>query len=197
MEIVQLKPSELVMYEGNCKAHPESQIKVIAESIKEFGFNVPIIIDCDNNTIVAGHGRLLAARMLGLETVPCMRLTNLTEEQIQAYRLVDNAVSMAGWDMNKLQDEINSLFEFDAKNFGFGFDEIAAELEEGFNTTEASRQANPPADGPAHGGRETIYTPQQCTCPGCGHKFIPNIDEVVSMTNVDPDDELTKAFQEE
>lgn len=103
MEIVKIKP-----YHKNAKKHPEKQIQQIAESIKAFGFNQPIVID-KNNEIVVGHGRYEAAKLLGLTDVPVIRADQLTEEQVKAYRLADNKLNESEWDMTLAIEELKGL----------------------------------------------------------------------------------------
>ena len=92
-------------YANNARAHSCSQIQQIAHSIREFGFMSPILID-KHNTIIAGHGRLLAAREIGLEVIPAIRTDHLTPAQVRAYRLADNKIAdNAGWDENLLKIE--------------------------------------------------------------------------------------------
>ena len=103
MRIDEIKP-----YPKNAKKHPEKQIKQIAESIKEFGFNQPLVID-KNNEIVVGHGRYEAAKLIGVEEVPVIRVENLTEEQVKAYRLADNKLNESEWDMGLAIEELKGL----------------------------------------------------------------------------------------
>lgn len=117
MVIEYLKPSEIVPYENNPRNNDEA-VEYVANSIREFGFKVPIIIDA-NNVIVAGHTRLKASEMLGLEEVPCIRADDLTEDQIKAFRLADNKVSeIATWDIGKLSIELDEI-DLDMTEFGF------------------------------------------------------------------------------
>src|SRR3990167_536878 len=95
-------------YSKNQKKHPEKHIKQIANSIKEFGFNQPVVID-KNNEIIVGHGRWLAAKYLGLEEVPILKLENLTPQQIKAYRLADNKLNESEWDMGLVIEELKGL----------------------------------------------------------------------------------------
>lgn len=123
MNVIDKKLSELKPYEKNPRKNDEA-VKYVMESIKEFGFKVPIIID-KNNVIVCGHTRYKASKKLKLETVPCIIADDLTEEQIKAFRLADNKVSeKAEWDFDLLDDELNSIFDFDMTDFGFEFDNI-------------------------------------------------------------------------
>ena len=94
MKIEQLSVSEIKPYEKNAKKHPPEQVEHIANSIREFGWQQPLVID-KNNVLVIGHGRLLAAKKLGLEDVPVVRADDLTEAQIKALRLADNMTSAA------------------------------------------------------------------------------------------------------
>lgn len=117
MEVKEIKVDSLIEYENNPRNN-DGAVDAVAESIKEFGFKVPIIIDKDM-VIVAGHTRLKAAQQLGLKTVPCIVADDLTPEQIKAYRLADNKVSeLAKWDFAKLEEELSEL-EFDMSLFGF------------------------------------------------------------------------------
>ena len=117
MNIVQKKLTDLVPYENNPRNNDDA-VDYVAESIKEFGFKVPIIID-KNNVIVAGHTRYKACEKLGIEEVPCLIADDLTEEQIKAFRLADNKVSeVATWDFEKLDLELSEL-DFDMELFGF------------------------------------------------------------------------------
>lgn len=117
MNIVEKKLGELQPYENNPRKN-DNAVPYVAESIKRYGFKVPIIIDKDG-VIVAGHTRYLASIELGLETVPCIIADDLTEEEIKEFRLVDNKTSeFAGWDFTLLDSELQEL-DFDAEAFGF------------------------------------------------------------------------------
>ena len=106
-------------YARNAKLHPAEQIEQIKKSIEEFGFNDPIAIWGDD-TIIEGHGRLIAAQELGLEKVPVIRLDGLTDEQRKAYALVHNKLTMnSGFDMEALGDELDSILDIDMSEFGF------------------------------------------------------------------------------
>lgn len=118
MNIVELKLGEVRPYEKNPRKNDEA-VKYVAESIRQFGFKVPIVID-HNGVIVAGHTRYKAAKKLKMETVPCIVADDLTEEQIKAFRLADNKVAeKAEWDFDLLADEMDDLFDFDMTLFGF------------------------------------------------------------------------------
>lgn len=122
MNIIEKQLNEIKPYEKNPRKNSKAVDKV-ANSIREFGFKVPIVIDA-NGTIVAGHTRYLAALKLGLETVPCIEATDLTDQQIKAFRLADNKTSeFSEWDFDLLGEELNSLLDFDMSDFGFDDDE--------------------------------------------------------------------------
>lgn len=126
-KIEQLKTTDLIPYAGNTRTHDEKQVAQVAASIKEFGFTNPILVDGENG-IIAGHGRLMAAQKLGMETVPCLRLGHLTDAQRRAYIIADNKLALnAGWDEDALAVEIERLLEdgFDLDLTGFGEDEIS------------------------------------------------------------------------
>ena len=93
MELEQININELKAYQNNAKKHPKEQIEQIKQSIEAFGFNDPIAVD-ENNMIIEGHGRMMAAKELGIEQLPCIRLSNLTEQQKKAYILAHNKLTM-------------------------------------------------------------------------------------------------------
>ena len=127
MNIKDYELNKIKPYEKNPRKHSADAIKYIANSIKEFGFKVPIIIDKDN-TIVCGEARYKAAKKLKLETVPCILADDLTEQQIKAFRLADNKVAeFSEWDFDLLEEELQSIIDFDM--FDFGFEDIMAEME--------------------------------------------------------------------
>jgi ParB-like chromosome segregation protein Spo0J len=110
MKIEQIATDKLIPYARNAKRHDAAQVSKLAGSIREFGFNNPVLIDKDNG-IVAGHGRVMAAQKLELKTVPCIRLGHLTDTQRRAYILADNRLAEigGGWDEEMLRNEINDL----------------------------------------------------------------------------------------
>ena len=124
--------NDLIPYIRNARTHSESQIAQIAASIKEFGFLSPILI-AEDNTILAGHGRLAAARKLGLTKVPCVKESYLTETQRRAYIIADNKLSLnAGWDEDMLAIELSELqgADFDLDLLGFDESELASIFED-------------------------------------------------------------------
>lgn len=135
MEVFEIKIDNIKPYENNPRTI-ERAIDKVAESIKEFGFKVPIIVDKDN-VIVAGHTRLEAAKKIGLETVPCIKADDLTPEQIKAFRLADNKVAeFAIWDMEKLEFELAQIETINMGYFGFEESENATDEEPEFETEQ-------------------------------------------------------------
>ncbi|MDO5549413.1 MAG: ParB N-terminal domain-containing protein [Eubacteriales bacterium] len=151
MNIVFKRLDELHSYEQNPRRNDEA-VQYVVASIKEFGFRVPILIDC-NGIIIAGYTRRKAACQLQLERVPCIIADDLTDEQIRAYRIIDNKVAeMSEWDYDLLNAEMDEL-DFDWGDFGF----VDCEDEELFD------------DAP---DLEKIYQEPEITrlqCPKCGH----------------------------
>lgn len=127
LNIVYKNIKDLKPYKKNAKKHNKTQIEQIANSIKEFGFTQPVVVDKDNN-VVAGHGRILGAKKAGLRVVPTVMLTDLTEAQINAYRLADNKLNESEWDTSLLDEEL-SVLESDIDMSLFGF-ELPIEQEE-------------------------------------------------------------------
>lgn len=118
MKIIELATDELKPYENNPRNNAPA-VKAVAESIKQFGWRVPIVVDKDN-VIVAGHTRHQAALLLGINSVPVIKADDLSEDQVRAFRLADNKTAeLAEWDMEKLNLELAQLSEFDMAAFGF------------------------------------------------------------------------------
>lgn len=118
MNITELEISKLKPYEKNPRRN-EDAVDYVAESIKQFGFKVPIVIDKDN-VIIAGHTRFLASQKLGLEKVPCIKADDLNEEQVKAFRLADNKVSeFSAWDFDLLNEELDGIVDIDMSVLGF------------------------------------------------------------------------------
>ena len=123
MNIHEIAVNELTPYENNPRNN-EKAVDAVAASIKEFGFKQPIVIDA-NNVVVCGHTRLLAAKKLGIKTVPCVIADDLTDEQIRAYRLADNKVAeLAGWNDELLAFEMSCIQEIDMSAFGFDAEQL-------------------------------------------------------------------------
>jgi DNA modification methylase len=130
MEIKQVKVEALIPYAKNSRTHDDAQVAQIAASIKEFGWTNPILVDGEHG-IIAGHGRLMAARKLGMTEVPVIELKDLTATQKKAYIIADNRLALnAGWDNNLLTIELNELLEdkFSLELLGFDADELNALL---------------------------------------------------------------------
>ena len=120
--------NDLQPYEHNARKHDTEDVEAIKKSIEQFGFNDPIGIWSDENLIVEGHGRLLAAKELGMEEVPCIRLDHLTDEERRAYALAHNKTAeLSAWDFNTLDLELAGIEEIDMSQFGF--DSPVEELE--------------------------------------------------------------------
>lgn len=122
-QIIYKSLEELHPYANNPRFNDDA-VEYVAKSIKEFGFQNPIIID-KNNVIVAGHTRYKASMELGLKEVPCIVADDLTEEQIKAFRLADNKVSeQASWNYDLLNLELDDILDIDMEDFGFNFDQV-------------------------------------------------------------------------
>lgn len=118
MNIIDVDINKLIPYANNPRKN-DGAVDPVANSIREFGFKVPLVIDKENN-VVCGHTRLKAAKKLSMKTVPCIIADDLTEEQITAFRLADNKVGeLAEWDFDLLGDELDSIFDIDMSDFGF------------------------------------------------------------------------------
>jgi ParB-like chromosome segregation protein Spo0J len=126
MEIEQIDIEDLIPYAMNARTHSDAQVAQIAGSIKEFGFNNPVLIDADNG-LIAGHGRVMAGRKLGLKQVPAIRLGHLTETQKKAFILADNKIALnSGWDYELLKVEVELLSneDFNLDLLGFEVNEL-------------------------------------------------------------------------
>lgn len=132
IKIEQIKTAALTPYARNSRTHSEEQVAQVAASIREFGFTNPVLIDADG-VIVAGHGRVMAAKSLGMDKVPCIRLGHLNDAQIRAYVIADNKLAEnAGWDEDMLRLEIQHLqsVDFDLSLMGFSDDDLSSLLED-------------------------------------------------------------------
>jgi DNA modification methylase len=141
--IEKISIDKLIPYANNARTHSDEQVAQIAASIREFGFNNPVLI-AEDDTIIAGHGRVMAARKLNLSEVPCLRLSHLTETQRKAYILADNKLALnAGWENNLLSIELTELADsgFDITLTGFTQEEMDAlkpiEVTEGLTDEDA------------------------------------------------------------
>jgi site-specific DNA-methyltransferase (adenine-specific) len=136
MDIKNISVKDLIPYEKNTKKHDDVQINNVAESIKQYGFVQPIVID-KNNVVVIGHCRLLAAKKLKMADVPCVCVEDLTEEQVKALRIVDNKSNESPWDFEFLADELADL---DLSDFDFDFDIDTDAEEEDFDENDLERE---------------------------------------------------------
>jgi hypothetical protein len=157
--------SKLIPYARNSRTHSDEQVAQIAASIKEFGFLNPIIVDGENG-IIAGHGRVLAAQRMGLDTLPCIEATHLTEHQRKAYIIADNKLAMnAGWDDKMLRIELDDLglAGFDLELTGFSLDEITGQgFDEDLDFEPGSEKDQ---------GKLDQLDPKYIDCPHCGKEF--------------------------
>jgi ParB-like chromosome segregation protein Spo0J len=164
MKIEQITTEKLIPYARNARKHSDEQVGQIAASIREFGFNNPVLIDGDNG-IIAGHGRVLAAQKLGLETVPCVKLGHLSDIQKRAYIIADNrlAETGGGWDTELLALEIEDLRleNFDIDLTGFDADALDALMDQpDFAPGTEDDQ-----------GKLDQLEPKWTTCPHCGKEY--------------------------
>lgn len=128
MEIIEKNIGELIPYEHNPRKNDDA-VEAVANSIREFGFKVPVVVDKDN-VVVAGHTRIKAARELGIDQIPCIVADDLTDEQIKAYRLADNKVAeLADWDFTLMDEQLAEITEIDMSQFGFDIDALEPEPE--------------------------------------------------------------------
>lgn len=163
LKVVRVSTSDLLEYQNNAKIHDHQQIDQIAASIEEFGFNNPILAwhnDDGEPEIVAGHGRLMAARKLGLQELPVVFLDHMNEEQRRAYILVDNQLTMnSGFDIEILQNELDNIADIDMEQFSFDILVDDAELPEITNSSQEIDVENFNDDKFEH------------ECPRCGFRF--------------------------
>ena len=164
MQIEQVAVESLIPYARNSRTHSDEQVAQIAASIKEFGWTNPILIDGESG-IIAGHGRLLAARKLGMKEVPVIQLSGMTDTQKKAYIIADNKLALnAGWDDELLKLELDELHDegFDMGLIGFNADDLSKLMgfDEEIEAPESSAKEINPDD----------YK-MGCTCPKCGFEF--------------------------
>lgn len=156
MNIIEKKLSDIFEYENNPRNN-ENAVDFVAESIKQFGFKVPILIDKDN-VIICGHTRYKAAKKLGLKKVPCIMADDLDEEQVKAFRLADNKVAeKAKWDFELLKQEIEQIDGFTITDFGFSSIESINLDGYGGTSSETDPDEEPQEE-----------EPEKQQCPFCG-----------------------------
>jgi ParB-like chromosome segregation protein Spo0J len=165
MKIESIKLEKLIPYARNSRTHSDQQVAQVAASIREFGFTNPVLIDSEDG-IIAGHGRVMAARKLGLTEVPCIRLGHLTETQKKAYIIADNRLAEVGggWDEEMLGLELADLREADFDLDLIGFD--AGEIEAALNPVE-------PIQSDVDDGDRIQDVKEPIECPHCHMHFAP------------------------
>lgn len=155
--------ADLVPYARNARTHSAAQVSQIAASVREFGWTNPVLVD-EADGIIAGHGRVMAAQLLGMDQVPCIRLLGLTKAQQRAYTIADNRLALnAGWDAEMLAVELDELRDDDFDLDLLGFE--AAELNNLIGTPNTGPDS--PDEFPEVG--EDIETQHQC--PRCGYEY--------------------------
>lgn len=163
MNVKEINIKDIRPYEKNHRKN-NSAVAYVAESIKQFGFKVPIIID-KNNVIVAGHTRYKASKKLGINTVPVIIADDLTDEQIKAFRLADNKVAeQAEWDIDLLNEELEEIFDIDMTDFGFEVLEEEKEVEEdGYEPVKPKEPVTQKGDIWKMGGHVLLCGDSTCT----------------------------------
>lgn len=163
LEVVMRPIVDLEPYARNARKHSDDQIRALSESIRTFGFTNPVLIHGPSGRIVAGHGRVLAAKEAGLNQVPCIALDHLDEVKVRAYTIADNQLpTMAGWDYDVLAAEIEEL-----RDEGFSLESL------GFTGKELDELLGSP-DAPPEIPDEEAKKPDSDTtiCPKCHHEFV-------------------------
>ncbi len=126
--VVRVSPDKLIPYTNNAKEHPDEQVKKIASSIKNYGWDQPIVVD-EENEIIKGHGRLQAANLLGLDEVPVITRDDLTDAEKKASRIADNKTAESAWLEDELTTELDMLVdEFEPVELGYDDDDLAGLL---------------------------------------------------------------------
>jgi site-specific DNA-methyltransferase (adenine-specific) len=157
MKIVNLKIDQIKPYEKNPRHNAEA-VPHVARSIKEFGFQQPLVLD-ENHVVIVGHTRLLAAKSLGLKEVPCHIAKDLTPAQIRAYRIMDNKThERSTWDKGLLLNELETAFQ-ENNNFNLDFFD--------FETTFFDANFEPGSEDE----QGQLDEKKKHTCPSCGHEF--------------------------
>jgi ParB-like chromosome segregation protein Spo0J len=159
--IEQIDIKKLIPYARNSRTHSDIQVSQIAASIKEFGFTNPVLIS-DTYDIIAGHGRVLAAKKLGWDNVPCIRLANLSDTQRKAYVIADNSIALnSDWNFDMLSVEIDELndYKFDVSLLAFSNEQLS----------ELIGSAEEPVDNELKADPKDKET---CICPKCHFEFV-------------------------
>jgi site-specific DNA-methyltransferase (adenine-specific) len=155
MKIEEIGIDKVIPYENNPRNN-DSAVEAVAASIREFGFRVPVVIDADN-VLVTGHTRLRAAEMLGMKKIPVIKASDLTEEQIREFRIIDNKSSeLADWDLEVMRKELESIQGIDMTEFGFMIEEIEEQKRKEAETEEKEKKEH-----------KKMAVKEIC-CPRCG-----------------------------
>ena len=160
--IVTRKVDDLIPYARNSRTHSDAQVAQIAASVREFGWTNPVLVDGENG-IIAGHGRVLAARKLGMEEVPCIELAGLSDTQRRAYIIADNKLALnGGWDDELLALELGELHaaDFDMALLGFDASELSIKMGMGADFAPGTEE-----------DQSRLDEKSPITCPACGHEF--------------------------
>ena len=164
--------ADITPYENNPRNNEEA-VEKVANSIKEFGFNQPIVVDKDN-VIIVGHTRYLAAQELSLTEVPVIVAGNLSEEQARAYRLADNKTGeIAEWDFEKLALELEEVESLDMSEFGFAVEGLDSSFSESDSEDDIADffEAAPNTQDSSASSKTVNADKKIVTCPHCGEKF--------------------------
>jgi hypothetical protein len=149
MNVENVNIADLKPYEKNAKKHSEKQIDAIKNSIKEFGFRQPVVID-SKNEIIIGHGRYEAAKKLGMTEVPCVTVSDLSEKQVKALRIADNKLNESDWDLGLLSEELDELSNIDMTDFGFNEAELLEiQIDNSFSEPTSTESSFSTAQSPA------------------------------------------------
>jgi ParB-like chromosome segregation protein Spo0J len=196
MTIEHLATASLIPYARNAKKHDASQVAKLAGSIREFGFNNPVLIDRDNG-IIAGHGRVLAAQSLSLETVPCIRLGHLTDTQRRAYILADNRLAEigGGWDEEMLKLELADLAaaDLDVAELGFEAESLKIDADD-LSITDGFSETSEQSTGLA----DVVFSFGQYRFPVERNVFLQwqeNIRQAVGFSDLEVQGEIKKRIK--
>ena len=162
MQIEMIGTDALQAYEDNVKIHDKQQVDDLSNSIDELGFRVPILVNSDN-VIIAGHGRLMAAKKLGMKEVPCIKFDDLTEEEEAKLRITDNSLNESEWDMDKFQSEIKkyNIKVSMPKAMKVAMPNVDIATPKPISPTDISS-----INSLGGGNKRTLHV-----CPDCGHEF--------------------------
>ena len=186
--IERLSPDAVIPYANNAKEHPDEQVKKIASSIKNYGWDQPIVVDADNE-IIKGHGRLQAAELLGLDEVPVIRRDDLTDAEAKAARIADNKTAESPWNDDLLASELELLDDFDDVELGFDDGEIDDLLDD-YNDTDTQELDETPIEDKA---LEDVKILNLYAGIGGNRQLWSNKPDV---TAVEYNEEIAEAYQE-